>query len=59
MLRNLRVKTRHTNMEFKIIGLSEMPCSQQLYALFLLLPQSSMTIYHNCYELAFDMMPSD
>ncbi|KAH7672237.1 eukaryotic translation initiation factor 2C protein [Dioscorea alata] len=33
MLRNLRVKTRHTNMEFKIIGLSEMPCNQQLFTM--------------------------
>lgn len=31
MLRNLRVKPRHRNMEFKIVGLSEKPCNQQLY----------------------------
>lgn len=28
MLRNMRIKTRHRNMEFKIIGLSEKPCNQ-------------------------------
>lgn len=31
MLRNLRVKPRHRNMEFKIIGLSEKPCNQQFF----------------------------
>ncbi|XP_028095763.1 protein argonaute 6-like [Camellia sinensis] len=30
MLKNMTVKTRHSNMEFKIIGLSEKPCNQQL-----------------------------
>lgn len=33
MLKNLRVKARHRNMEFKIIGLSEKPCNQQLYVI--------------------------
>ncbi|KAL8130712.1 hypothetical protein V2J09_019867 [Rumex salicifolius] len=28
MLKNLRIKTNHTNMEFKITGLSEKPCNQ-------------------------------
>ncbi|KAG6748707.1 hypothetical protein POTOM_048640 [Populus tomentosa] len=31
MLKNLRVKTKHNNMEFKIIGLSEKPCNQQYF----------------------------
>ncbi|KAH9793461.1 protein argonaute 16 [Citrus sinensis] len=31
MLRNLRVKPRHRNMEFKIVGLSEKPCNQQFF----------------------------
>ncbi|KAH9745001.1 protein argonaute 16 [Citrus sinensis] len=31
MLRNLRVRPRHRNMEFKIIGLSEKPCNQQFF----------------------------
>ncbi|KDP30816.1 hypothetical protein JCGZ_13759 [Jatropha curcas] len=31
MLKNLRVKTRHRNMEFKITGLSEKPCNQQFF----------------------------
>ncbi|CAL5409242.1 unnamed protein product [Camellia sinensis] len=30
MLKNMTVKTRHSNVEFKIIGLSEKPCNQQL-----------------------------
>lgn len=29
MLKNMRIKTRHSNLEFKIIGISEMPCNQQ------------------------------
>nr|AHC30882.1 argonaute 6 protein [Dimocarpus longan] len=33
MLKNLRVKPRHRNMEFKIIGLSERPCNQQLFTM--------------------------
>ena len=33
MLKNLRVKASHRNMEFKIIGLSEKPCNQQLYVI--------------------------
>ncbi|KAI7993599.1 Protein argonaute 16 [Camellia lanceoleosa] len=33
MLKNMRVKTRHSNMEFKIIGLSEKPCNQQFFSL--------------------------
>lgn len=31
MLKNLRIKTRHRNMEFKIIGLSEKSCNQQYF----------------------------
>ncbi|XP_077241476.1 protein argonaute 4B-like [Tasmannia lanceolata] len=33
MLKNLRVKTKPSNMEFKIVGLSELPCNQQLFTL--------------------------
>ncbi|CAL5394005.1 unnamed protein product [Camellia sinensis] len=33
MLKNMRVKTRHSNMEFKIIGLGEKPCNQQFFSL--------------------------
>ncbi|XP_058081084.1 protein argonaute 16-like [Magnolia sinica] len=33
MLKNMRVKARHNSMEFKIRGLSEMPCNQQLFSL--------------------------
>ncbi|CAA7049468.1 unnamed protein product [Microthlaspi erraticum] len=33
MLKNMRVKTSHSNMEFKIIGLSEKPCNQQLFSM--------------------------
>ncbi|KAJ4976017.1 hypothetical protein NE237_001123 [Protea cynaroides] len=33
MLKNMRIKTRHNNMEFKIIGLSEKPCNQQSFTL--------------------------
>lgn len=32
-LKNLRIKTVHTNMEFKIIGLSPLPCSEQTFSL--------------------------
>ncbi|XP_007049194.2 PREDICTED: protein argonaute 16 [Theobroma cacao] len=28
MLKNMRIKTRHSNMEFKITGLSEKPCAE-------------------------------
>lgn len=31
MLKNLRVKAKHNNMEFKIIGLSDQACSRQTY----------------------------
>lgn len=31
MLKNLRVKTRHSNMEYKVVGLSEKPCNQQFF----------------------------
>uniref|UniRef100_A0A804Q7B5 Argonaute6 n=1 Tax=Zea mays TaxID=4577 RepID=A0A804Q7B5_MAIZE len=31
MLKNLRVKAKHNNMEFKIIGLSDQPCSRQMF----------------------------
>lgn len=33
MVKNMRVKARHNNMEFKIIGLSEKPCSQQSFSM--------------------------
>ncbi|KAK1273917.1 Protein argonaute 16 [Acorus gramineus] len=33
MLKNMRIKTLHNNMEFKIIGLSELPCNQQRFSL--------------------------
>ncbi|XVF71827.1 hypothetical protein PTKIN_Ptkin12aG0070900 [Pterospermum kingtungense] len=31
ILKNLRIKTTHNNMEFKIIGLSEKPCAEQYF----------------------------
>ncbi|ONK70265.1 uncharacterized protein A4U43_C05F31950 [Asparagus officinalis] len=31
MLKNMRIRTTHSNMEFKIIGMSELPCNQQLF----------------------------
>ncbi|XP_023640948.1 protein argonaute 6 isoform X3 [Capsella rubella] len=31
MLKNMRVKASHRDMEFKIIGLSQKPCNQQLF----------------------------
>ncbi|KAL3509941.1 hypothetical protein ACH5RR_029342 [Cinchona calisaya] len=33
MLKNMRVKARHSNMEFKIIGLSDKPCNQQFFSM--------------------------
>ncbi|KAI6672750.1 hypothetical protein NL676_000656 [Syzygium grande] len=33
MLKNLRVKTKHRNMEYKIVGLSEKPCNQQFFSM--------------------------
>ncbi|PKA50645.1 Protein argonaute 16 [Apostasia shenzhenica] len=33
MLKNLRIRTRHNNLEFKIIGLSPLPCNQQSFPL--------------------------
>ncbi|KAF7826276.1 protein argonaute 16 isoform X1 [Senna tora] len=33
MLKNLRVRAIHRNQEYKIIGLSEKPCSQQLFSM--------------------------
>ncbi|KAI5683232.1 hypothetical protein M9H77_04460 [Catharanthus roseus] len=33
MLKNMRVRTRHSNMEFKIIGLSEKTCNQQFFSM--------------------------
>ncbi|XP_024959437.1 protein argonaute 16 [Cynara cardunculus var. scolymus] len=33
MLKNMRIKTRHSNREFKITGMSEKPCNQQLFSL--------------------------
>ncbi|KAL0710621.1 hypothetical protein Bca4012_017599 [Brassica carinata] len=33
MLKHLRVKASHRNMEFKIIGLSAKPCNQQLFSM--------------------------
>jgi eukaryotic translation initiation factor 2C len=37
MLKNLRVKAKHNNMEFKIIGLSDQPCSRQTYSSILVM----------------------
>lgn len=31
MLKNIRIKTEHNKKEFKITGISELPCNQQLY----------------------------
>ncbi|XP_048137588.1 protein argonaute 16-like [Rhodamnia argentea] len=31
MLKNLRVKTNHSNMEYKIVGLSGKPCNKQFF----------------------------
>ncbi|CAN4103690.1 unnamed protein product [Withania somnifera] len=33
MLKKLRVKAKHNNREFKIIGLSDRPCNQQLFSM--------------------------
>ncbi|XP_010657243.1 protein argonaute 16 [Vitis vinifera] len=33
MLKNMRIKTKHSNMEFKITGLSEKPCNLQHFPL--------------------------
>ncbi|XP_031490005.1 protein argonaute 4-like isoform X2 [Nymphaea colorata] len=33
MLKNLRIRTTHNSMEFKISGLSEHPCNQQYFSL--------------------------
>ncbi|KAK3404423.1 hypothetical protein EUGRSUZ_K00736 [Eucalyptus grandis] len=33
MLKNLRIKTSHRHMEYKIVGLSEKPCNQQFFPL--------------------------
>ncbi|KAL1205751.1 Protein argonaute 6 [Cardamine amara subsp. amara] len=33
MLKHMRVKASHCNMEFKIIGLSPKPCNQQLFSM--------------------------
>lgn len=33
MLKNLRIRTTHSGMEFKIIGLSDKPCNQQFFPL--------------------------
>ncbi|KAJ4842691.1 Protein argonaute 4B [Turnera subulata] len=33
MLKNLRIKTKHTNTEYKITGLSEKPCREQTFPL--------------------------
>lgn len=31
MLKNIRIKTEYNKKEFKITGISELPCNQQLY----------------------------
>ncbi|KAJ4768954.1 Argonaute family protein [Rhynchospora pubera] len=31
MLKNMRIKTKHSKMEFKIIGMSELPCNKQCF----------------------------
>ncbi|EPS71209.1 hypothetical protein M569_03550 [Genlisea aurea] len=33
ILKNLRIKAEHTNMEFKVLGLSDKPCYQQTFSL--------------------------
>ncbi|PON87801.1 Exonuclease/helicase-like [Trema orientale] len=33
MLKNMRIKTRHRNMEFKIIGVSDKPCNQLYFSM--------------------------
>ncbi|XP_071730034.1 protein argonaute 16-like [Rutidosis leptorrhynchoides] len=33
MLKNMRIRTTHSNREFKITGMSEKPCNQQLFPL--------------------------
>ncbi|CAA0816047.1 Protein argonaute 6 [Striga hermonthica] len=33
MLKNMRIKASHSNREFKITGLSEKPCNQQLFSM--------------------------
>nr|GMD81033.1 protein argonaute 16-like [Ipomoea batatas] len=33
MLKNMRVKATHSNREFKIIGLSELPCNKQFFSM--------------------------
>ncbi|KAJ0045763.1 hypothetical protein Pint_05698 [Pistacia integerrima] len=33
MLKNLRIKTNHSNIEYKITGLSDLPCGQQTFDL--------------------------
>ncbi|GFQ08316.1 protein argonaute 16 [Phtheirospermum japonicum] len=33
MLKNMRIKARHSNREFKILGLSEKPCNQQFFSM--------------------------
>ncbi|KAI3755624.1 hypothetical protein L1987_55428 [Smallanthus sonchifolius] len=33
MLKNMRIKTTHSNREFRITGMSEKPCNQQLFHL--------------------------
>ncbi|CAH9111873.1 unnamed protein product [Cuscuta epithymum] len=32
-LKNMRVKARHSNMEYKITGLSELPCHKQVFSM--------------------------
>lgn len=36
MLKNLRIKANHSNIEYKITGLSDLPCRQQMLVLDLL-----------------------
>lgn len=31
MLKNMRIKTKHNKMEFKIFGINDLPCNEQLY----------------------------
>ncbi|XP_077215045.1 protein argonaute 16-like [Tasmannia lanceolata] len=33
MLKNMRIRTKHNCMEFKIIGISDKPCNQQFFSL--------------------------
>ncbi|KAG6526938.1 hypothetical protein ZIOFF_009025 [Zingiber officinale] len=50
-LKNLRVKTTHTNQEFKIIGISDKPCKDEIIFLFLGLCLELILLSENHYCL--------